>query len=59
MGVACLAAAELTRHAADASHSTATLSETFGQSVGDAKKAIFRKDVTQVRPSQNALCNGV
>lgn len=31
----------------------------FGQSVGDAEKEIFKKDVTRVRPSENALCNGV
>lgn len=33
--------------------------EAFGQSVGDAKKEIFKKDVTRVRPSENALCKGV
>ena len=31
----------------------------FGQAVGDADHEIFRKDVTRVRPSENALCNGV
>lgn len=31
----------------------------FGQSVGDAEKEIFKKDITRVRPSQDALCNGV
>jgi len=31
----------------------------FGQSVGDADREIFKKDITRVRPSENALCNGV
>jgi hypothetical protein len=31
----------------------------FGQAVGDAYREIFRKDITRVRPSENALCNGV
>ena len=31
----------------------------FGQSVGDADHEIFKKDITRVRPSENALCNGV
>ena len=30
----------------------------FGQSVGDADKEIFGKDLTRVYPSENALCGG-
>ncbi|MCY7353610.1 MAG: hypothetical protein LH470_00700, partial [Lysobacter sp.] len=36
-----------------------TSAKAFGQSVGDAEKEIFKKDVTRVRPSENALCNSV
>jgi len=31
----------------------------FGQSVGDAEKEIFKKDMTRVKPSENALCSGI
>lgn len=31
----------------------------FGQGVGDVNKEIFRKDVTRVRPSENALCKNL
>lgn len=33
--------------------------QAFGQSVGDADRQIFKKDVTRVRPSENALCNSI
>jgi len=33
--------------------------EAFGQSVGNAEKEIFKKDVTRVFPSGNALCNDI
>jgi hypothetical protein len=31
----------------------------FGQGVGDVDKEIFKKDVTRVRPSENALCSNI
>jgi hypothetical protein len=31
----------------------------FGQGVGDVDKEIFKKDVSRVRPSENALCNNI
>lgn len=31
----------------------------FGQSVGDAEKVIFKKDITRIVPSEDMLCKGV